>query len=361
MQRFQTVLSVSFASIFAGAFPALAAPPTYTIQNIDTVDGLHVTGLLEAMNDHGVLLGIYWEPTFGFYTGTADNPTKFNASLTPYGLNNYGDFVGSVSLPNTNYNFSAIWKDDVLTLLPALPGMELHSIANLINSDGEIAGTGTILSTTSSPQITVAYLFKPTTRRGVTGNIIQIPGGVTSNGPLGLNDYGEVCGSFDNTAGNPDSAYVWVPSTPEGTIGQLVTINGYGSGYNAAVSINKYGTAVGVSEDSSNNTATSIAFVWTPDTPNGTTGNTSLLPTFSGTSTGYTPSSINNKGQIVGTGPEGATLWEGSHVYYLNKLVPPDSGWNLQNAEAINNAGQITCFGEYHHKPSSCVLTPVTP
>ncbi len=50
---------------------------------------------------------------------------------------------------------------------------------------------------------------------------------------------------------------------------------------------------------------------------------------------------INDKGQVVGNAyyrtDEAALLWQNGKVYELNMLVPPRSGWKLQNALGIND------------------------
>ena len=42
----------------------------------------------------------------------------------------------------------------------------------------------------------------------------------------------------------------------------------------------------------------------------------------------------------------------------LNTLIPPDSGWELQSAEDINNAGQIVGAGTIHGQHHAFLLTP---
>ena len=60
---------------------------------------------------------------------------------------------------------------------------------------------------------------------------------------------------------------------------------------------------------------------------------------------------INNGGQIVGfsiPGPLGsgrAFLWQNGVMTDLNTLIPKDSGWYLQQAQSINDAGQIAGYG----------------
>jgi probable HAF family extracellular repeat protein len=59
----------------------------------------------------------------------------------------------------------------------------------------------------------------------------------------------------------------------------------------------------------------------------------------------------NNRGQVVGFSIDGATgnsrafLWENWQLFDLNTLIPPNSGWTLQNASSIKDAGEIAGYG----------------
>lgn len=87
---------------------------------------------------------------------------------------------------------------------------------------------------------------------------------------------------------------------------------------------------------------------------------------------------INARGQIVGwsemtfTRPDGvespgdnhAVLWNHRRMYDLNKLIPEDSGWELREAVAINDKGQILAIGTHREKrggSQAALLTPVPP
>jgi len=75
--------------------------------------------------------------------------------------------------------------------------------------------------------------------------------------------------------------------------------------------------------------------------------------------------SINNRGQVVGTSgfkanrPLHAVLWERGKIVDLNDLIPPDSGWLLQGAYRINDAGTIVGIGIHGDELRAFVLTPV--
>ena len=73
-------------------------------------------------------------------------------------------------------------------------------------------------------------------------------------------------------------------------------------------------------------------------------------------------SALNDRGQVVGNAyhktDEAALLWQHGKVYELNKLVPPGSGWKLQNALAINNSGWIIGNGIHNGIRRGFLLIP---
>jgi probable HAF family extracellular repeat protein len=77
--------------------------------------------------------------------------------------------------------------------------------------------------------------------------------------------------------------------------------------------------------------------------------------------------SVNASGQIVGysTTKGNATfaafLYSGGTMTDLNSLLPPDSGWTLYFAEAINNQGQIVGTGTNPNGQHDAFLLTPTP
>ena len=76
---------------------------------------------------------------------------------------------------------------------------------------------------------------------------------------------------------------------------------------------------------------------------------------------------INDAGVVVGTSwtektydtNQSAFIYADGVSTDLNTLIPPGSGWHLEFAEGINNAGQIVCEGQYLGNRTSVLLTPV--
>jgi len=75
---------------------------------------------------------------------------------------------------------------------------------------------------------------------------------------------------------------------------------------------------------------------------------------------------INNAGDVVGStmswiGVDSAFVrLAGSEIADLNAMLPPESPWHLQSAEAINNTGQITGYGRLRGFTQSFLLTPIS-
>jgi probable HAF family extracellular repeat protein len=75
---------------------------------------------------------------------------------------------------------------------------------------------------------------------------------------------------------------------------------------------------------------------------------------------------INNVGDIVGwswinsMGDSRAVLWENAGpIVNLNDRIDVGSGWLLENATNINDAGQIVGTGELNGQSRAFLLTPV--
>jgi uncharacterized membrane protein len=173
--------------------------------------------------------------------------------------------------------------------------------------------------------------------------------GIPENGTgWGINTRGQLLGN-GNILGSSSRAFLWSPTTPNGTSGsmvELVNVDSFGGAINDAgqVALTKNGVA--------------NLFLWNPTTPNGTTGTVSDLGKLSGaTQTG--PRGMNASGSIVGVsiGVENrAFLWEptvpngnAGTLIDLNTLLSATDAahWKLSGASAINSLGQIVGYGLY--------------
>jgi probable HAF family extracellular repeat protein len=74
---------------------------------------------------------------------------------------------------------------------------------------------------------------------------------------------------------------------------------------------------------------------------------------------------INDAGKVVGYAfmsneASHAFIWQNGKMFDLNNLLPPNSGWTLNSAKAINNNGQIVGSGVFNGQNRGFLLTPVT-
>ena len=74
------------------------------------------------------------------------------------------------------------------------------------------------------------------------------------------------------------------------------------------------------------------------------------------------PRDINNAGQVVGSMwrngySERAFVWEDGLTRDLNDSVSTDSGWELQGATGLNNAGQIVGYGQQDGEERAFIMT----
>jgi probable HAF family extracellular repeat protein len=156
---------------------------------------------------------------------------------------------------------------------------------------------------------------------------------------FGINAFGQVVGSSSfSTESTRTDAFIWTPSLAHGTQGKMIDL-----GPGEADAVNSGGTTVG-------NNGTQ-AFVWSPDGPNPTTGRRADLPIFDGVYPYSLVYSINGSGVAVGVAntPGGvhAVIWQpdasGNYttISDLNALIPAGTGWVLEEADGINDRGQI--------------------
>jgi len=131
--------------------------------------------------------------------------------------------------------------------------------ANAINNYGQVVG-----SSGSS-----AFLWTPLVANSTAGSLIDL-GGLPANAPSGaaawINDRGQVVGTTDFTAFRTSEAFLWTPDTPNGTTGSMVAFAGSAEDYTTftAQAINSFGQIIGQ--------YAGYSYIWTPSAANGTTG-----------------------------------------------------------------------------------------
>lgn len=171
-------------------------------------------------------------------------------------------------------------------------------------------------------------------------------GGTYSNA-TGMNGSGQVVGLSYTAVGdqNAQHAFLW----QNGTMTDLGTLGG---SLSSAGDINTSGQIVGSSHTTAGSSA-SHAFLWTPTSANGTSGSMTDLGTLGGVSS--LAGAINDQGQIVGYsknagGDLRTFVWENSVMYDLDALLPANSGWVTQALYGIdiNDNKQIAGTGLFN-------------
>jgi len=311
------------SSLLLFAATALGSP-IYTIANLG---GSAATGY--AVNNSGTVAG--WEQgssggqqAFVTTTGGLQAlPLGSGTESYAYGVNDAGTVVGNNYIDGQSH--ATIWTGSSATDLGA------NTYATAINNSGEVAG--------SNGEAFVA----------VNGQVedLATPNGMNWSAAYGINDAGVVVGDGRMSNGT-FGGVIW---GPDGSVVELGTLGGSSS---QATGVNSSGEVTGFASLSS-------GYQHAFSTMGGALTD---LGTLGGSSYAY---GINAGGEIVGysylaDGEQHAFLYLDGSMLDLNSLLPANSGWVLEEAFGINDAGQITGMGLYDGQARAFLMTdPPTP
>ncbi len=260
---------------------------------------------LAALNEDGKGVGTASQggnfPVAFTHTGNTATPLPGERAYA-LDINTAGMVVGGAYIGG--FENGVVWVNGVLDALE-VRGPGLHAAAHSVNDDGVIVG---------SAQLTVGFSSVGHAARWVNGDLEDLhafpgnPAPDARNGStaVGINNLDHIIGRVgDNTTGRQHGC-LW----HEGAVTDLGTLGG-------------------------------------PDT---------------------IPEDINDSDQIVGsTGSVPAQafrafLYEAGEMVDLNTLIPPQSGYELKRAWAINDAGQIVCEAFFSGSGAlrGVLLTPIT-
>jgi probable HAF family extracellular repeat protein len=218
-----------------------------------------------------------------------------------------------------------------------------------------------------------AYLWTPSSPNGLTGSRVDLglltaplETGATA---LGINDLGQVVG-FGSSLFSSQHAFLWSPTTPNGTSGSMVGLDNLpanGNGLSRALDINSGGQVAGTY---GLNGSGSHAFLWKPVTPNGTTGSMIDLGDLAGGAENSIAYAINSRGQVVGSGETAlgpsAFLWNPTSPNATTGTLI-DIGESLgslySDARDVNAAGQVVGRGHLNGSSNDLafIWNPTTP
>ncbi len=244
------------------------------------------------------------------------------------GVNAYGQVVGYSRGSGVAHAFlwtpsTANGTTGTMMNLGDLPGGAASAIAYGINSYGQVVGTGTTANGGH------AFLWTPTVANGTTGSMIDLGdllGGSGTSGASGINSLGQVTGS--SASGSTSHAFLWTPSAANGTSGSMVDLGDLsgGSAYSQGNAINSYGEVTG----SVTVGTTTHAMLWVPSAANGATGAMSDLGDLGDGMLSSRGQAINEAGEVAGGSFTGGSSNE-PHVIRWTPAIPHGSSGSMSD------------------------------
>lgn len=327
-----------------------AAPYTVSALGVAPGDGFYVP---TSIDSSGVVVGFVDGVLLQSFVVDRANTTNIgslgNSSLSlAYGMNDDRQVTGySAPLGIGSPRHAFFYSNGTMTDLGSL-GKE--SFGRAINKSGQVAGYFTLANGTKMH----AFLYS----NGTMNDIGVLPGAAEMQG-ISLNDSDEIVGDSFLAGGYNYHAFLY----DSGALADLGTLGGQIS---SASSINDFGQIVGTSTTGAWATQNAGGIGVSVDASHAflySDGAMADLGTLGGDTS--QADAINNLGEIVGESEitpgdymEHAFLDENGTMIDLNSLVDPKSGWVLNEATAINGAGQIVGDGMYDGQQEAFLLTP---
>jgi uncharacterized membrane protein len=288
------------------------------------------------LNGNSGVAGVFFKPALVGASWNGGSPPDFtmgtNSESILYGVNDAGNAVGLKGFNNTPTERAILVTGGTVHDLAALLGD--GSLATDINNAGRVCGSGGNSSK--------AFVYDSASNT-VIAHVTPVAGGAKSYAAA-LNELGHVVGICDNNHG-----FFY-----DGNTVKDLGLAGFVEDVNDADTI-----------------CGSVGKPWPQAFSPGTWDATAAAPLFSEIPVppgflGGHASGINNKGDIVGTcwTPQtydinpSAYICSGGVSTDLNTLIPANSGWHLEFAEAINDKGQIAGMGQLNGESTAFLLTP---
>ena len=326
-------------ALLSAAGQAWAIPPSYTITDLGTLggsqswaNGINASGQVVGESDtagdtaqHGFRYANGVMTDLGTLSGTHSSSAS--------GINASGQIVGVSYTAGDKQSLRAFrYTGNAMTVLGTLGGANSYAFG--INDSGQIVGYATTKNLAN-------HAFRYTS--GVMTDLSTLGGTISS--ASGINASGQIVGDSSTTGNTAQHAFQYT----NGVMSDLGTLGGTDS---FAYGINASGQVVGESKTTGNSATHAFRYA---------NGVMSDLGTLGGTNSGAY--SINTSGQIVGysdtaNGAYHAYLYDGGQMVDLNSLLPAGSGWTLQEAKAVNDAGQIAGHGVINGQGHAFLMSP---
>jgi probable HAF family extracellular repeat protein len=309
---------------------------TYTVTDLGT---WRANGL----NDAGQVVGvsfssraILWlpEPAYGLPAGMNDLGTLGGSASRAMSINETGQIAGWADTNGGRRAF--LWLPEPAYDLPA--GMnDLGHLGGGTSQAYDVNNAGQVVGMSQSSGGNRAFLWE----QGSMTNLGTLGG--TFSLAYGVNGSGQVVGESRIENDDDYHPFLW-----EG--GAMIALATLGGGPDSAAhDINDAGDIVGESEK-----PPTRPILWSD-------GGMTELDTLAN-SQGRVKA-INNAGQMIGASVDNnnqqqPVIWDIGAITNLNELIDLDSGWVLQSAEDINDAGQIVGYGTLDGEQRAFLLTP---
>jgi probable HAF family extracellular repeat protein len=314
--------------------------PSYTIIDLGTLPG-GIASEARAINGAGQVVGYSMDSTglkHGFLwqqsTGMRDLGSLGSDSVA-VAVNQNAQVAGYYLNPLTQYDRAFLWQNGTMTDLGTLGGGD--SVADTITYSGVVlgsSGTGTFVS--SGGPVYHAFLWQNGVMTDLNAQLPSNSGWVLAEA-VGLNAQGQIAGF-----GIHNGQYrAFLESA-----GVVTDLGVLGTGNSSfASALNNSGQVVG---RSSTGTSPQHAFL----ASNGAMTDLGALNTsHSSQSEAW---AINHSAQVVGqstysntTSATHAVLWQSGTTTDLNRLLPRNSGWELESAHGITDTGDMVGRGNH--------------
>lgn len=360
-------LQIILASfILASVAQPLAGQPHFTVHDLGTLGGSGATQPNGISHD-GQVVGFAFiggnqflyhafrtDPNRAINPLTDDLGTLGGQLSSAAAINRIGQVAGTSGIPSNSFVQHAFRTAPHDAIHPATDDLGTlggdSSSGTGINDRGQVIG----FSLTAGNSATHAFRTAPNRPINPATDDLGTLGGSFSQA-TGVNNLGQVAG-FSTTSQGATHAFL---TAPDRVINPATDDLGTLGANALASAVGRHDHVVGYSFPYSSNLFYFHAFLANPG--GGTVQDLGALGPAAFASSGAT--GINRFGQIVGysqtsTGEMHAFLYMSGKMHDLNDLIPANSGWVLQSAYGINDAGQIIGTGVYNGQPRAFRLIP---